>query len=229
MKKLHRLLFATLLVFSISSVFSQTKVFKKGQLTYKMDLKRVDPSYGEITVQSEINIMIMDQEMTSETKATVMGMSYSMSYTINRAKQSGILLIESAGGNYAAKITPADYLEFTKKQSEMINPEKVNITAETATIAGYKCKKAIVTNEDGIDATVYYTTELGVIEGAESSGLGIKGIEGIPLKISISGEDGDMTLEAVSIVKDKVDATKFKYDIPQGFTEMDYQTLSSGM
>lgn len=229
MKKLHQLLFVMILVAGISTVFAQDKVFKEGSLTYKMNMHRTDPNYGEVDMTSDIKMKIKGNEVKTEVNTMVSGVNYmNMTTTLNRDAQTGVLLIDAMGQKMASKITPADYLEFTKKQTQLLDPENVEIVNETTTILGYKCKKAIVTNKDGQKATVYFTSELGKINTLDGSTLSIKGVDGIPLKISVSGADGSVTMEAASITSGGVSASEFSYDVPSGYTEIDYKTLAAG-
>lgn len=229
MKKINQLFVLVVLLLSIHTVFAQDKVFDNGKLVYKMDMKRNDPTYGNMTINTDLNITLLGKEMKTETKMTVMGMSVNVTYIINKKTKSGVILLESPQGNMAAKIAPENYEAFMAKQSSLVDTgDDVKLTNETLTVLKYTTKKAILTSKDGVEADVYYTDELGVIPDADGTGLGIKGIKGIPLKVQVSGTDGEMNLEVVSIEKGNVDASLFVYDIPEGYQEVDYSLFAAG-
>ena len=74
--------------------------------------------------------------------------------------KSKVALFNLMGQKYAVKQTTAD---LEKEMAKEAKPT-VELSGETKMIAGYTCKKAIVTvNDDGVKSTyeVYYTSELG--------------------------------------------------------------------
>jgi len=96
---------------------------------------------------------------------------------------------------------------------------KVDITGETKEIAGYECKKAIVTVDDSGDEmtfTVYFTDEIG------SASMNIdnpyfKEIPGAMLEFEIATGTGTMKMEATSVDKKSVSDSEF--EIPEGYVK----------
>ena len=90
---------------------------------------------------------------------------------------------------------------------------------ETKEIAGYECKKAVVTVKDGgeeMQFTVFFTEEIG------SQSLNIdnpyfKDVPGAMLEFEIDTGAGTMKMEAISVDKKKVADTEF--EVPEGYDE----------
>ena len=93
------------------------------------------------------------------------------------------------------------------------------IIDETKEIAGYECKKAIVTVKEGSEEmqfTVFFTEEIG------SQSLNIdnpyfQDVPGAMLEFEIDTGAGKMKMEAISVDKKKVADTEF--EVPAGFEE----------
>ncbi|MBE9484167.1 MAG: hypothetical protein IMY74_04945 [Bacteroidetes bacterium] len=95
----------------------------------------------------------------------------------------------------------------------------VDIKDETKEIAGYECKKAVVTVIEGGEEmlfTIYFTEEIG------SSSMNIdnpyfKDIPGAMLEFEINTGGGTMKMEAISINKRNVSDDEF--EVPEGYEE----------
>lgn len=227
MKRVYHLILVTTLLFKVVLVFGQDKMFDNGLLVYKMDLKRNDATYGNVSITSDMRIMILGRQMKTTTSTTIMGMTMTITYVINKETKNGVVLVQSPQGNFGALITPADYLDFTNNQAGMVDGGKVSLTSKTQTILGYTAKQAFVTNEDGVEAEIYYTKALGNIPDAETTGLGIKGVEGIPLSIGLDGADGSMHFDIVSIAQGNIQDSQFVYEIPAGYQQLAYSELAA--
>jgi len=95
----------------------------------------------------------------------------------------------------------------------------IDIKDETKEIAGYECKKAVVTVIEGGEEmlfTIYFTEEIG------SSSMNIdnpyfKDIPGAMLEFEINTGGGTMKMEALSIKKRSVSDDEF--EVPEGYQE----------
>jgi GLPGLI family protein len=93
----------------------------------------------------------------------------------------------------------------------------VDIKDETKEIAGYECKKAVVTvmeNGEEMMFTIFFSEEIG------SSSLNIdnpyfKDIPGAMLEFEIATGTGTMKMEALSVDKKKLSESEF--EVPEGF------------
>jgi hypothetical protein len=106
---------------------------------------------------------------------------------------------------------------------------KVTKTSETAKIAGYNCTKYIAeTTVEGRPSTQLFwtTTEIKDFDfkalakqrmGRGGQSMFYDGIDGVPLKMEMSMEQGKMTMEVAEIKRQPMNADDFK--IPADFTE----------
>ncbi|WP_420386209.1 DUF4412 domain-containing protein [Roseivirga sp.] len=133
--------------------------------------------------------------------------------------KSGLMLMDMMGMKMAVAMTEADY----KKALENQKDPKIEETGETKTIAGYKCKKAIVTDEDGTKMTIYYTPDLKPLN--KNTEYTYKGIEGMPLEMHTVQEGMTITITATEVVKNNVSDDEFNLDIPEGYKKMTMQEL----
>jgi hypothetical protein len=134
-----------------------------------------------------------------------------------------IALINMMGQKFAIKQT--------KQEIEKENAEQpkgtVNVTDETKDIAGYKCKKAIVTtDDDGVKTTfeVWFTEELGG-KDANFDNPVYKDVNGVMLEFTMKTPQATMKFSATSVEKKSVSAKDF--EIPSDYTLTTQEELKS--
>lgn len=153
-----------------------------------------------------------DVDMVMQSTSTIMDLKKKLVYT----------LMDVAGKKYFIKMTEADL----KKESETVPQPEIKYTDETKEIAGYKCKKAEVTINNGseIKMTVFYTDE---IQSNDVQPV-YKGLKGFPLEYSMSMGGIQMKFTAKSISKERVPDSVF--EIPkEGYTETTIEELTKEM
>src|SRR5262249_51378856 len=93
-------------------------------------------------------------------------------------------------------------------------------TAETKTIAGYPCVKAIATMKDGSTFSVYYTKE--IIPENPDYNMQFRNLDGLPLEYELTQGKLKIKYTVSKIVMNPVPASKF--DIPKsGYRELTYE------
>jgi GLPGLI family protein len=109
-----------------------------------------------------------------------------------------------------------------KKQKEKKGKDdyQIKVTDETKEIAGYKCKKAIVTGKDG-SFDLYFTDQITFKNGDWVSDY--KGIDGFPLQYKVSQGSMTMQMTAKSVSKEKVDDTMFT--VPSDYKAMTQEEM----
>jgi hypothetical protein len=125
-----------------------------------------------------------------------------------------IALINMMGQKFAIKSTSAEI----EKENAGQPKGTVSITNETKNIAGYTCKKAIVTtNDDGVKSTfeVWFTDEIGGKDANFDNPM-YKDINGVMLEFILKTPQASMKLSATSIEKKAVSAKDF--EIPSDYT-----------
>jgi len=93
-------------------------------------------------------------------------------------------------------------------------------TAETKTIAGYSCIKAIATMKDGSTFSVYYTKD--IIPENSDYNVQFRNLEGLPLEYELVQGKLKIKYTVSKINMNPVPASKF--DIPKGgYRELSYE------
>ena len=125
-----------------------------------------------------------------------------------------IALINMMGQKFAIKQT--------KQEIEKENADQpkgtVNVTSETRAIAGYNCKKALVTtDDDGVKTTyeVWFTEELGG-KDANFDNPVFKDVNGVMLEFTMKTPQATMKFSATGVERKSVSAKDF--EIPGDYT-----------
>ena len=97
---------------------------------------------------------------------------------------------------------------------------QITYSDEVKTIAGYTCKKAVLSFDNSTKMTVWCAEE---IVGGGSWGGNFKGLKGAPLEYSADVSNMSMTMTATKVSEEKVDKDNFK--IPKGYEIMTPEQL----
>jgi len=127
------------------------------------------------------------------------------------------------GQKYAIKQTSAE-IEKEMAQSGIPTVEE---SGETKVIAGYTCKKAVITvNDDGLKSAyeVYYSGELGS-KMANFDNPWYKDIDGVMLEFILKNREINMKFTATSVEKKSLPAKDF--EIPSDYTPTTQDELKS--
>ncbi len=130
-----------------------------------------------------------------------------------------IALIDMMGQKFAIKQTS----EELEKENATQPKGTVEITNETKNIAGYNCKKAIVTtNEDGVKTTyeAWFTNELGGKNANFDKPL-YQGIPGVLMEFIFQTPQINMKLSASSIEKKTLSSKDFEIPADYPITTQD--------
>lgn len=207
------------LLFLISAVLMAGKPFE-GVITYKISYP--DAKYTEAQMNMFPKVMTVSAKGTKARTEMNVGGGTTVEI-LDYATKSKIALINMMGQKYAIKQTTAEIEKDNAGQAK----GEVNITNETKNIAGYTCKKAIVTtNEDGVKTTltVWFTEELGGKEVNFDNPL-YKDINGVLLEFSIITPQITMKLSATAVERKTVAAKDF--EIPSDYTLTTQEELKS--
>jgi len=194
MKKIS-LLFASLL----SSVILLAQPFE-GKIVY-------DITFPDLPSEMKQYEAMLPKEMTMfvNPNFTRVEQTSSMGNTViindNKSKSS-TMLMDMMGNKMAIKSTEEDM-----KKRDGNTEFKVTETEETKEVAGYKCKKAVIsyTDKEGEEKSfdIFYTPD---IEGSNSNWVNksMSSIKGFPLEYSMKQQNMLMRFSAKSIKKEKV-------------------------
>ncbi len=188
-------LFSTLAVVALSALSLNAQI-KEGTITYAMTMEGLPPEQAA---------MIGDMELKSTFKNTMVLTEMSSMMFTNQTlvdDKGMVMLMEQMGNKIAVKQTKEEMEKEEAKQKEKPADPKIEYTAETKTIAGYECKKAIVTmvgkdkKEEKME--IWYSDKFENLN-KEGKGRGqsfMKGLKGVPFEYS--GAQGPMKFKMVA-------------------------------
>jgi len=213
----------TLLIIAFISFGLQAQV-KSGEITYKIKMKGLPADQAD---------MLGDLGMTTifnkKFVKTELNMGIAKTTTIQNAKTQTTVVLMNMMGKKIRLETTAEEAE--KLAKEMATNTSVRETDVITNIAGYDCKKSVVT-VDGNDVIVYTTNEIKVpaVKNVNSSGLDFTMINGSPLMFTAEQGGISMEFKAVKIEKKKV--KKSNFTIPSGYEKMNleqFKNMTQGM
>jgi GLPGLI family protein len=221
MKRKTYFLISALFVIFLSStgIMAAVKSFE-GIITYKISYP--DSKYTEsqqAMLPKMVAVTIKGPNSKSEIK-TGMGNQVEIKDFTNK---TSVTLIDMMGQKYAVKSTAE---EIEKENAKEPKPT-IEITKETKVIAGYTCKKAIVTvNDDGVISKydVFFTDELGP-KAANFDNPLYKDIDGVMLEFSMKTPQFTMVFSATAVEKKSISGKEF--DIPSDFTPITKDELKT--
>lgn len=198
------------LVITICALFSFQAVAKefKGVITYKITIE--GSAVNDEMKNMMPKTMVMSVKGNKARSEMVMSMGKTVSITDGDTKTTTTLM-DMMGQKIAIQSTTDEIMKEIADSPQA----KVEVTSETKEIAGYTCKKAIVTVPDeDQEIIVYFTEELG------SSMLNFdnpqfKDINGVMLEFEMPNDSFSMHFTAVSVEKKNVDDSEFT--IPDGY------------
>jgi GLPGLI family protein len=140
---------------------------------------------------------------------------YSSTTIYDANTKSGVILKEVSGQKLLIRLSPANWQQANKNYDDL----NFTNTAETKTIAGYKCTKAVAKTKDGYTLTVYYTNE--IIPDNKNYNAKFKSLDGLPLEYELNNGSLSIKYTVSKIDLNPVPASRF--DIPKsGYREMTY-------
>lgn len=129
------------------------------------------------------------------------------------SEKSSVTLLDIMGQKLAIKKTSADI----EKEMKSDATTSVELTSETKVIAGYMCKKAVITiNDDGKKSVfeAYFTEELGG-NNINFDNPVFKDIKGVMLEFSLRENEMNMLFTATSVDKKGISSKEF--EIPSDY------------
>ena len=214
------LLFAMTILTSVMS-FAQ---LAEGKISYSIDISSDDPDMAmAITMFSGSS---MDLYFANDLARTDIdfGAMMSMTTVVNNKTEEVMILMGGMMGDKAV-LTNSKEMEIDQEDTPEMT---VTLTKEKKTIMGYKCKKAIITDEDGNEMEYWYTEEISTITTDKNSAMAK--LPGLALEYSVD-QNGMLMSFTATAVEQKLDAAtiaeKLSMEIPEGYEEMTYEEFYS--
>lgn len=195
--------------------FSVTKPFE-GIITYKIDYPDNNYSESQMAMFPKVLTITIKGDFSKSEIQTPMGAQITI--TDYNAKTQ-ISLLNLMGQKYAIEKTTD---EITKELTDS-PPTEVVYLDETKVIAGYTCKKAVVTVDDKGSKTtyeVYYTDELGA-KNANFDNPVYKDIPGVLLEFAMKTPQFTMLFTASGVDKQNIPAKEFEIPSEYSITTME--------
>ncbi len=222
MKKILNIAFAVIL--GVSGLFAQKT---EGHITYSVSMSSDDPQMAQQTAMMEgstFDLYFTDKVTRSEMK---MGSLMTVATIVEPGNDQLLTLMSGMIGQKAIKttLTEIDAMK-DEEDTDMQDYDVFLVEGESKKIAGYNCKKAIVTDEDGNETIFWYTEDLAANPRGQSY-LNSK-INGVPLEFEINQKGFKMSFVATNVETSIPKAKQkelFSMEIPEGYTEMTLEQM----
>lgn len=194
---------------------------KEGSVTYIMNIEGLPPEQASMMGDMETKIFFKGAKTYSEMNSMMMS-------TKAVSDENGSLVLMDQMGN-------KNYIRTSKAEMDKnaeVNKDKapkIEYTSETKTIAGYECKKAIVTittPKDGeTKADVWYTEKIPyVTQSGRRGGDIFKGLNGMAMEFTVPQGPMKVKMVAKEVSLEAVPDSKFVLTT-EGYTEMKMEDL----
>jgi hypothetical protein len=203
-------LFSTLAVFAFTALSLNAQTIKEGSILYDMKLEGLPPEQAAMIGDMETKVTFKNEKSLTE-------MTSMMFTNQTLTDEKGMtMLMEQMGNKIAVTQTKEEMEKDEAKQKVKPIDPKIEYIAETKTIAGYECKKAIITTVSGKDKKeekieMWYCDKF---ENPNKEGKGrgqniMKGLKGVPFEYS--GGQGVMKFKMVAkeVSIDPISDSKF--------------------
>lgn len=139
-------------LFSLSSLWSQ-RVLSEATVRYSILLQSgADSTYQDLIKGATHTCYIKGPNSRLDLETSMGKQS-----TILQGKTGTVVLLKEYGSqHYLIRLTPAQWEEVNANY----NNSKLELVADTTTIMGYPCQKALVTTQDGTTYAIWYTKSL---------------------------------------------------------------------
>lgn len=201
-------LFSTLAVVALTALSLNAQI-KEGYILYDMKIEGLPPEQAAMMGDMETKVTFKNGKALTE----VTSMMFSQQMVFDETGMT--MLMEQMGNKIAMKQTKEEMEKAEAKVKDKPADPKIEYTNETKMIAGYECKKAIVTtvdkNKKEEKAEIWYSEKF---ENPNKEGKGrgqtvMKGLKGMAFEYS--GGQGGMKFKmtAKEVSTDPVADSKF--------------------
>ena len=191
----------------------------EGHIAYDVNVSSDDPNMAMAV--SMMQDSRLEVSFKGKQSYTIFSMGAIMTMkTISSNSGDVLMLMDGMMGSKVIKTTNEE-LEQTEEGEE--DDLEITLEDETKMVAGYECKKAVVTDEDGNETVFWYTDE--IVSSTKNRGNLNGKIPGISL--AFETDQGGMKMSfTANKVETTVDDSIFDMTIPDGYTEMSFEDFS---
>jgi GLPGLI family protein len=223
MKKANFLPFSLVLILSLSLVscdsFITTEKISEGVIEFDVTYPKADKNDLMASLMPEtMKYKFKNNNINSEMKAG-MGM-FTNIFIINYEKKSLAQLVKIMNKKMALEINEAEVTQMKAEEDKF----KIEFVDEKKEIAGYKCKKAIISsvNNPADNFVAYYTNDINIQSPNWSTPY--DKIEGVLLEYQITRYNVCMRFTAKSVSKLPVEDADFV--VPEGYEAVSKEEIN---
>lgn len=209
-----------LIAVSISTSFAQ---LEEGHIAYSIDVSSDDPEAGMMIGMFDGSTMNLYFDNDFTRTEIDFGSLVSLTTVINSQTNEVMILQGGMMGQRGTLTTSEDM------NADSLQDTKFTVSYEKGSkkILGYKCKRAIVTDENGVETYFWYTEKIKAMSTDGNSA--VSQLPGLALEYVALNDGMKMTFTA-TIVEDKLDeetkASKLSLTIPDGYEVLSYEEFS---
>lgn len=221
---MKRIITSLLAVFAV--LMNVNAQLTEGHVSYNVEFSSKQPEfqmYAGMMQGSRLDIYFTKGKSRTEMKVGTIMETVNI---IENASEKMLTLMSGMIGKKAIEGTTKK--EETKEPAPKFDVELVN---ETKEIAGYKCKKAIVTDEQSSKYNFWYTEDIKMNSKGQKY-FDEYGIPGFPMEMEFIQNDMNVRMVASSIEKLPKKNNLFSLDIPEGYqltTQKELEEIMGGM
>lgn len=198
---------------------------KEGSVTYLMAMEGIPPEQAAMMGDMETKIYFKDKKSLTEMTSMM------MSYKSLNDENGTLLLMDQMGNKFYTRVSKAE-LDKNAEVNKDKEP-KIEYINETKSIAGYECKKAIVTatgKEGEVKMDVWYCEKIAYVSqggGGRRGGEMFKGLKGMPMEFTIKQGPMNVKMTAKEVSLEKIPDSKFVLTT-EGYTEKKLDEFKKG-
>jgi GLPGLI family protein len=221
-------LFSTIALVALTALSLNAQI-KEGYIVYDMKIEGMPPEQAAMLGDMETKVIFKNGKALTE-------MSSMMFTNQTLVDENGtLMLMEQMGNKIGVKQTKEEMEKEAAKSKEKPADPKIEYTTETKTIAGYECKKALITTvvkdkkEEKTETIELWYSDKFENPNKEGKGRGqsiMKGLNGMPFEYS--GGQGAMKFKMVAkeVSIDPISDDKFKLST-EGYKMMTMEELKA--
>ncbi len=213
MKTVLKISFLIVTIFFAANIFAQ-KQLTDATIVYNL---AIETRNGEKQLSNGLNGAVLTLFLNKDKSRTEMVSVAGSETTVFDSKAGkGFILKEFS----AQKLMITTSSENWAQKNQNIKKQVFTTDESTTTIAGYKCKKAVTTNADGKNYTVYYDPTVTMANTSYNNAF--PQIVGLPVQFELSSGNLVFKYTLSTYTTDVIPAAKF--DAPKaGFRVMTYE------
>ena len=211
MKKLVAFVFATLIGVAINA--------QEGHMKYSIDIQGDDPQVE--MMKSFFTNATMEMYFSENFSRVDMNMGSMMTTkTItDLKKEESLTLMSGMMGKIATKTKLEALNEEGSNEGEETSELDIELIDESKEIAGLKCKKAIITTEEGEELELWYTNDIEIKDKRGLQMANQKGMPGFPVEFRMQQGPMLMLFSLTEYNKKIKGKNIFDMTIPEGYVE----------